>query len=770
MGVGVIDTHPGPRHSVLVRVGVLGPLEVDGGAVSLGPRDRAALQVLVLRRGSPVRTDTIAEALWGQDQPASAGKVVQGCVVRIRKALGPASVETTEGGYLLRLHRDEVDAPQFEELLERARRLLGDGQPDRAHYVVARATDLWRGEPFVDLADWEPARIEAGRLVEQLRDAEDLTAEVALALGRHEEVAARMGALVREQPTREQRWALLALAQYRCGRQADALATLQQARTRLATELGLDPGPALGSLEQAVLRQDPSLDPPEPVDPPGETCPYPGLLSYEADDAAAFFGRDADVAACLRRLDETGVLAVVGPSGCGKSSVLRAGVAAALLADGQHVTVLTPGPEPLGSLDGVRLGRRSALVVDQCEEVFTAPPDQARQFLTVLADHHRRGGLLVLGLRADRVGGLSAHTHVARLVESGLHLLGPLSVEGLRAAVEGPAAQAGLRIQDGLVELLVRDVEGEPGALPLLSHVLRRTWELREGRTLTVAGYRATGGVREAVAQSAEGLFRGLDASDQTLLRELMTRLVTPGDHGAPVRRRVPRRAVDRDHRRKDLVERLVGARLLSADGDSVEIAHESLAVAWPRLRSWLDDDVDGQRVMRHLSVAAESWDAQGRPESELYRGARQVRSAEWSQRTHPVLTDAEQDFLTASAALADRELRATEEQVRRERRLNRRLRAGLVATVVLALVATTAGVLASAESRRADAAALASDARRLGAEALRAKDLDTALLLSVAGVRLDDSSDTRANLLATLDRAPTLVRLARTPRISASR
>ena len=169
---------------------------------------------------------------------------------------------------------------------------------------------------------------------------------------------------------------------------------------------------------------------------------------------------------------------------------------------------------------------------------------------------------------------------------------------------------------------------------------------------------------------------------------------------------------------------------------------------------------------MRHLSVAAESWDAQGRPESELYRGTRQVRSAEWSTRTRPVLTDAEEDFLTASGALADREQRATEDQVKRERRVNRRLRAGLVATVVLALVATTAGVLASAASRRADAAAVAADARRLGAEALRSKDLDTALLLSVAGVSLDDSSDTRANLLASLERAPTLVHLARTPRI----
>src|SRR6478735_532057 len=106
------------------------------------------------------------------------------------------------------------------------------------------------------------------------------------------------------------------------------------------------------------------------------------------------------------------------------------------------------------------------------------------------------------------------------------------------------------------------------------------------------------------------------------------------------------------------------------------------------RLRSWLDDDVDGQRIMRHLSIAAETWESQGRPESELYRGARHVRSHEWAQRTHPELTDTEQDFLTAASALSDREQRATEEQVRRERRVNRRLRAGLVGTVALALIA----------------------------------------------------------------------------------
>ena len=117
----------------------------------------------------------------------------------------------------------------------------------------------------------------------------------------------------------------------------------------------------------------------------------------------------------------------------------------------------------------------------------------------------------MLALRADRLGELSTHPGFARLVERGLYLLSPMSEDNLRAAIEGPARQAGLRLEPGLVDLLVREVEGEPGALPMLSHVLRQTWERREGPTLTVEGYRATGGIRDAVAQSAEDLYTQFD-------------------------------------------------------------------------------------------------------------------------------------------------------------------------------------------------------------------------------------------------------------------
>ena len=376
--VDLVDSRSRRVHSEVVRVAVLGPLEVDGGVVALGPRDRAALEVLVLRHGAPVRTETIADVLWGDQPPPSAAKVVQGCVVRLRKALGPTAIRTTEGGYLLRLHHDEIDAVLFEGLVTRARGLLADGQPDRARHQVDQALGLWRGDPYVEVAEWDAARMETDRLTQLRRDGEEVRVGALLALGLHEEAVPELSTMVREEPTREHRWALLALAQYRSGRQAESLATLQRARDHLVTSLGLDPGPELGDLEGAVLRQDPALDVAPADEDAGDRCPYPGLIAFEAEDREAFFGRDTDVAACLRRMEEVGIVAVVGPSGCGKSSVLRAGVAAAQRADGQAVTVITPWARTRA-----RRSRRYAWVEATCSwstsSRSSSPPPRRRR-------------------------------------------------------------------------------------------------------------------------------------------------------------------------------------------------------------------------------------------------------------------------------------------------------------------------------------------------------------------------------------------------------
>jgi len=187
------------------------------------------------------------------------------------------------------------------------------------------------------------------------------------------------------------------------------------------------------------------------------------------------------VRACLDLLRNRGSVAVVGPSGSGKSSLVRAGVAAALRRDGLAVLIITPGEHPMQSLsaesDAVP---GSVLLVDQCEEAFSLCTDatERRDFFAGLVRWTDRGRL-VLAMRADRLAEISAYPEFARLIERALHLLGAMSEQGLKDAVEAPARQAGLLVEPGLVNLLVGEVEGIPGALPLLSHALLETWKRR---------------------------------------------------------------------------------------------------------------------------------------------------------------------------------------------------------------------------------------------------------------------------------------------------
>ena len=743
-----------------MTIAVLGPLRVDGDASLLAPRDGVVLEALLLRPGDVVSAERLADAMWGDAPPATWNKVLQGSVMRLRKVLGAGAIETSAAGYRLTTPADEVDAHRFERMVRRSQELLTLGEHDRAAYVSGEALALWRGPALRELERWDPGRVEAGRLEELRLDAEEIRLEASLRAGRHREVLAETQARVAEAPLRERRWALLALAQYQAGRQGDALRTLHRARTVLVRELGVEPGPDLVVLEQAILRQDPSLVAAVALPESSAACPYLGLVPFDVGDTDAFFGRDREVEACLSRLADVGVLAVVGPSGCGKSSLVRAGIAATLQRSGRRVAVITPGARPTDALTALPVsGPTPVLIVDQFEELVTLGDDPAERaaFLAELVRHAERGPL-VIALRADRLGELSDHPEFAHLVEPGLHLLSAMSEADLRAAIEGPARQVGLLLEPGLVDLLVHEVEGEPGGLPLLSHALHETWQRREGRTLTVEGYQRTGGIKGAVAQSAEAIYDQVPEEQRPMLRDLLLRLVTPTPEGEPVRSRVPRRTVATDPEHERLIELLVGARLVTSDDHTVELAHESLARAWPRLQGWLDEDVDGQRILRHVALAADAWEGMGRPESELYRGVRLAQALEWRSGAEPALTAVERAFLDTSLERERAETETTEQQLRQQTRQNRRLRALLAGSAALLVVAMVAGLLAFRQANRADRAAVVADARRVGAQALVTDDVDRSLLLAVEGVRLDDSPDSRANLVAALGRNPGLI------------
>jgi WD40 repeat protein/DNA-binding SARP family transcriptional activator len=747
-----------------MRIGLLGPLVLEGGVGKIGPRDRVVLAALAVRPGDVNSSERLADALWGDRPPASSKKVVQGCVARLRKLLGPETIETLPQGYRLSVSSDELDTLHFERLVGRGRELLTVGESERASYVLGQALDLWRGPAFADLDRWEPGQVEAGRLHELRLDAEEVRLDAALQAGHHLEMLTEAQDQVTAAPLRERRWGLLALAQYQAGRQAEALRTLHRVRTVLANELGIDPSPDLVALEQAILQQDPSLLVEPALQEPSPVCPYRGLMAYDVDDSDTYYGRDADLAACLERLSDVGVLAVVGPSGSGKSSLVRAGVAATYRRDGRRTVVITPGTRPMDALTAIPgEGPSPLLVVDQLEEAFVLCEDQAERtrFLAALVEHSRMG-MLVVALRADRMGEVSTHPDMSRLIERGLHLLGAMSDEDLRAAIEGPARQAGLPIEHGLVDLLVREVEGEPGALPLLSHALRETWMRREGRTLTVAGYQASGGIRGAVAQSAEDVYKRVAVDQQGAFRDLLLRLVVPSEEGEPVRSRLPRRLIATDDEREQLIELLVGARLVTSDEGVVVLTHEALTRAWPRLREWLDEDAEGLRVRHHLTVAADAWDKMDRPDSELYRGARLAQATTWRDTAHPDLTEAELDFLEASRAQEASDLRAAETQIRRERLTVRRLRWLTAIVTALGVLAAAASLVANDQRQRAAERSTEAEARRAAARALIEPSYDRALRLAVEGVHLWNSPETRGNLLNTIQRSPAVAGVIR--------
>ena len=181
----------------------------------------------------------------------------------------------------------------------------------------------------------------------------------------------------------------------------------------------------------------------------------------------------------------------------------------------------------------------------------------------------------------------------------------------------------------------------------------------------------------------------------------------------------------------------------------------------WPRLRGWLDDDLDGQRLFRHLAGATDAWDAMGRPDSELYRGTRLSRTLEWRERTTPDLNDTETAFLHASVALSSSEQRATETRIARERMSRNRLRGAMAGVGVFLALALVAGIVAIRNANQAEhdrrervAAARLAEARRAGAQAGAQENLATALLLAVEALNVGDSSQAWDNLAAALTRA----------------
>ncbi|NUT32354.1 MAG: WD40 repeat domain-containing protein, partial [Hamadaea sp.] len=481
-------------------------------------------------------------------------------------------------------------------------------------------------------------------------------------------------------------------------------------------------------------------------------CPYPGLAAFEPEQARWFFGRNPLVADLITRLDRRlttgGLQIVVAPSGAGKSSLLRAGLlplldrAALPGSDGWLTLLFTPTAAPMSALDarlsGVTREREQlVVVVDQFEELFTLCEDdrQRGMFIDALADLADGNALVVLGVRADFYAACVDHPRLAPALQDAPLVVGPMTDTELREAILHPAQDVGLDVEPGLVELLLRDLRTttggsyEAGRLPLLAHALRACWQQRHGSTLTVQGYKDTGGIQHAIAVSAEHVYTSLDDEGRRIARSLFLRLIRIGDGTDDTRRFLARAELDASQTALRVVNAFTKARLITQQHDTVGITHEALLRAWPRLRDWITVDRDWLRTRQHLADDATAWEKAGRDPSLLYRGNRLAAVRESADRASTTAAEWEPvlvAFLNASW--------------RQERRGVRRRRLAVAFLAALALLASVGMAGSLVFQRQAMQARDRDVARYLAAEAedLRDRRPGLAKQLSLMSYRID--------------------------------
>jgi DNA-binding SARP family transcriptional activator/WD40 repeat protein/serine/threonine protein kinase len=512
--------------------------------------------------------------------------------------------------------------------------------------------------------------------------------------------------------------------------------------------------------------------------------PYKGLAPFLEVDAGDFHGREALVDELVEVLAERRLVAVIGPSGIGKSSVVRAGLLPALqqgAVDGSERwfgAELAPGRHPFEELAGalrsvavdappdlaIRLavhedglnrsvrqllppGSELLLVIDQFEELFARKIDDAtrRRFLGVLAaatedpDSRVR---TVLTLRADQLGCALRYASFAEVLRRGLVAVRAPSREELARAVREPAAAVGVAIEERLVERIVADAEGQPGALPLVQHVLAERFEAREADVLALADYEEAGGLRGAIGRKSEELYLELSDRQRAVARDVFLRLVSVDEDGETTRHRVRRTELERLGVDRSELEAVLRAfarhRLVTFDrdpvtrGPTVEVAHEALLGEWERLRGWIADARTDLLTRRRILAAAREWEDGARDPSFALRDPRLEAAERWQGSSRLPLTHEEQAFLEASRTIADRETT----------RARRRRRATLAVLATALAISVAFSLYAVAQRELAEETTRVTRARELAADALLAVDPQRGILLALEAVEAFRDAD----------------------------
>ncbi len=418
-----------------------------------------------------------------------------------------------------------------------------------------------------------------------------------------------------------------------------------------------------------------------------EASPFPGLAAFTAADASRFFGRERETEEIVNRLRAQPLLAVVGPSGAGKSSFVQAGIVPNL-PEGWEVVTLRPGVAPLANLTarlaqlgfdpamlraeiqahagalGTMLRTRGkgtvVIVVDQLEELFTLCDDDAERQL--FADALMRAARspddpvrVILTLRDDFLLHAEGLTALRSRLAPALHLLTTPGRDELLRILGEPLRRAGYELDDPtLAGEMVDALASARSALALLSFTASKLWELRDRRfrQVTRKAYASLGGVGGALARHAETTLDAMLPEEQRLVREVFRHAVT----AEGTRAVLGRDELDQllGARGAPVIEKLIGARLLvSSDGatggEQIEITHEALIEAWPRLVDWRRQDAEGARLRDQLRAAARQWEERGRPQGLLWRGDALAEYRLWHSRYPGALTDVESAFGRAS-------------------------------------------------------------------------------------------------------------------------
>ena len=425
----------------------------------------------------------------------------------------------------------------------------------------------------------------------------------------------------------------------------------------------------------------------------GDICPYKGLEYFDCndEDPKYFYGREKLTDKLLDRVRQSNFLAILGASGSGKSSVLRAGLLHQLklgrkLADSQDwkIPIMLPGEHPLQNLalswlepnlsdterakqlddtesllkqggEGLRklvqasTAKRIILVIDQFEEAFTLCQDleEREAFFQCLLEALEQTDnklCLILTMRADFFGKCleAEYSGLSQKIQANLITIPPMKPEELRQAIIKPAEKVNLSLESGLAEIILKDVKGSPGSLPLLQDTLTELWRRRENNQLKLTSYVQLGGIGGTLNQRATEVYKRLSQSEQDAAQHIFLSLTTLGEGTEDTRRRVLKKdLVTAKHNAKlidNVVQKLADEKLIvtrdrvEPNSDigkqaEVDVAHEALIRNWILLRQWLDECREQLRQKRKIEDAAQDWQASGKKTDYLLSKKKSKRS-----------------------------------------------------------------------------------------------------------------------------------------------